>query len=281
MGSLDGCNTLVTGASRGIGAAIARRLASEGTAVAVTARSLEARRTLPGTLVETVETIAKEGGRAVALRADLMEPADRERLVDEARARLGPIDILVNNAAVAFDMPFLAVTEKRFRVAFEINVRAPWDLAQRVLPDMKEKGRGWIVNVSSATAGHPTGPPFDPFHREGGAVLYGATKAALDRISTGLAGEFHAHGVAVNSLSPVAAVMTPGVEALGVVPEEFRASAEPVENLAEATLALCEARELSITGRVLYSRPLLDELGRAVRTLDGRRPLPGRDEQEE
>lgn len=96
------------------------------------------------------------------------------------------------------------------------------------------------------------------------------TKAALDRASTGLVVELCEHRVAVNSLSPVAAVLTPGVEALGIVPEAFRASAEPVEHMAEATLALCEPGDPMITGRVLFSGPLLAELGREARTLGGR-----------
>jgi NAD(P)-dependent dehydrogenase (short-subunit alcohol dehydrogenase family) len=273
MGTLDGRVALVTGASRGIGAAIARRLGSEGAAVAVTARSLDAHPQLPGTLLETVEVIEKDGGRAVAISGDLMDGAARARIVRQAREALGPIEILVNNAAAAFYMPFERVSEKRFRVAFEVNVRAAWDLAQQVVPDMKELGRGWIVNVSSDTARHPEGPPFAEFHKSGGAVLYGATKAALDRISTGLAAEYHGHGIAVNSLAPVAAVMTPGVEALGVVPEEFRKTAEPVECMAEAALALCEERQSPITGRILYSKPLLEALGRSVKSLDGTRPL--------
>jgi citronellol/citronellal dehydrogenase len=270
MGSLEGRVALVTGASRGIGAAIARRLASEGAAVAVTARSVDTHPHLPGTLRETLAAIEGAGGRAVAIGADLMQPDDRARIVEEARAALGPIDVLVNNAAAAFYMPFAKVSEKRFRVAFEVNVRAPWDLAQRVVPDMEKQGRGCIVNISSDTARHPQGPPYGDFQRHGGAVLYGATKAALDRISAGLAAELFDAGIAVNSLSPVAAVLTPGVEALGVVPEEFRETAEPVEHLAEATLALCEPRDEPITGRVLFSAPLLEELGRPVRTLDGR-----------
>jgi NAD(P)-dependent dehydrogenase (short-subunit alcohol dehydrogenase family) len=102
-------------------------------------------------------------------------------------------------------------------------------------------------------------------------VLYGASKAALDRVSTGLAGELFEHGIFVNSLSPVAAVLTPGVLALGVVPDAWRENAEPVELLAEATLALCEPRDPPITGRVLFSKPFLAELGRAARTLDGER----------
>jgi NAD(P)-dependent dehydrogenase (short-subunit alcohol dehydrogenase family) len=165
------------------------------------------------------------------------------------------------------------VSEKRFRIAFEINVRAPWDLVQRVVPDMIERGGGSIVNISSAGAKHPEGPPFQPHDQFGGHTLYGATKAALDRISCGLAAELYVHGIRVNSLAPVAAVMTPGVEALGVVPDEFRASAEPVEALAEATLALCEDSDAPVTGRVLASLPFLEEIGRPIRSLDGRSVL--------
>jgi citronellol/citronellal dehydrogenase len=273
MGTLSGRVALVTGASRGIGAAIAQRLAAEGASVAVAARSVDAHPHLQGTLRETVAAIEAIRGRAVAIACDLGDASARAELVDAVHAQLGPIDLLVNNAAAAFYIPFESVTEKRFRVAFEINVRAPWDLAQRVVPDMKARGGGVIVNLSSASAAHPSGPPYDPFYRSGGATLYGASKAALDRISTGLAGELFEHRVFVNSLSPVAAVLTPGVLALGVVPDAWRESAEPVELLAEATLALCEPRDPPITGRVLLSKPLLDELGRAARTLDGTKPL--------
>ena len=97
--------------------------------------------------------------------------------------------------------------------------------------------------------------------------MYGMTKAALDRFSTGLAGEMYAHGIAVNSMSPIGAVMTPGVVALGFVPQEAIDAAEPVEAMAEAALALCVPD--APTGRVAYSLPLLEELGRPIRTLDG------------
>jgi NAD(P)-dependent dehydrogenase (short-subunit alcohol dehydrogenase family) len=273
MGSLDGRVALVTGASRGIGAAIAQRLASEGAAVAVTARSLDRHPHLPGTLLETVEAIEKAGGCAVAIRGDLLEASDRAACVTAAREALGPIDILVNNAAAAFYLPFEQVTEKRFWVAFEVNVRAAWDLTQQVLPDLRARGGGAIVNISSDSARHPEGPPFSDFYASGVSILYGASKAALDRVSTGLAAHLLPEGIAVNSLSPVAAVITPGVAALGIVPDEFVESAEPVECMAEAALALCERREPPITGRVLFSKPLLAELGRTVKSLDGGRVL--------
>ena len=261
---------LVTGGSRGIGASIARRLAAEGAAVAIMARTLDPDPRIPGTLRETLATIEADGGRAIAVKANLAEAADRERAIAETEATLGPIDILVSNAAMAVYNPFDAFTEKRFRLAFEINVHAPFTMAQRILPGMLERGRGWILNISSSTAIVPKGPPFDEFARTGGAILYAMTKAALDRFSAGLAAETHGRGVLVNALSPVAAVLTPGADAHDVIPEEYRASAEPMETMVEAALALCVATDPDLTGRVTYSLPLLEELGREVRTLDGK-----------
>lgn len=271
MRALEGRVALVTGASRGIGAAIAERFAAEGARVAVSARTEEAHPRLPGSLRETVERIRGRGGEARAFRCDLTEPTDRARLVEAVAAELGPVEVLVNNAAASFYRPFLDWTERRVRVAFEVNVLAPFDLAQRVVPAMRARGEGFVLNISSATARHPQGPPWDDFARHGGDLLYGTTKAALDRMSTGLAAELDEDGIVVNALSPVAAVRTPGVEALGIVPEAWLKEAEPVEWMAEAALALCTPGAPS--GRVALSGSLLEELGRRPHSLDGARPL--------
>jgi NAD(P)-dependent dehydrogenase (short-subunit alcohol dehydrogenase family) len=270
MGAAKGLTALVTGASRGIGAALAHRLAAEGAEVAVVARSLEAHPHLPGTLRKTVEGIRGLGGRAVAIQGDLSDTNARRRIADEALGKLGHVDILVNNAAAAYYMPFESYSEKRFRIALELNVHAPFGLAQQILPQMRRRRRGWILNISSATATPPPGPPFDEFATSGGALLYGLTKAALDRFSVGLAAEVYADGIAVNSLSPVAAVKTEGAEALKMIPPDRPDLVEPVEVMVEAALALCTGDPRTLTGRVVCSRSLLEELGRTPRTLDGK-----------
>jgi NAD(P)-dependent dehydrogenase (short-subunit alcohol dehydrogenase family) len=267
MGVLSGRVAIVTGASRGIGVGIAKRLAAEGAAVAVTARSLDSHPHLPGTLVETVDEIAKSGGRAIAIAADLSDPEQRPRIVAEARRALGPIDILVNNAAASFYMPYLKATAKRFQVGFEVNVRAPFELGQLVAPHMIEQRRGWILNISSATAELPIGPPYPAFHAEQGALIYGGSKAALNRITVGIAAELYKHNIVVSTLAPVAQVVTPGTQALGI--DAGEENIEGVEVMAEAALALVSCG-LELTGKNYYSQPLLEQLRRPVRTLDGK-----------
>jgi len=260
VGSMDGKVALVTGASRGIGEAIARRFAAEGAAVAVTARTVEdGDHPLPGSIAATVQAIADEGGTAVAVAADLVRPEDRARLVETVERELGPVDVLVNNAAVTFFEPVTSFSERHYHVMFEVQVRAPFDLAQRVLPAMRERRRGWILNISSPAAIHPQGPPYTAFMP--GGTVYGMCKAALERFTTGLAGEVHADGVAINVLSPSGLVPTPGVvhhHLDRLVPRETH---EPVEYMVEAAHALCTGDPASLTGRIAFSRQLLDELG--------------------
>jgi NAD(P)-dependent dehydrogenase (short-subunit alcohol dehydrogenase family) len=269
-GRLEGKNAIVTGASRGIGAGIARRLAAEGANVAITARTVDAHPTLPGSLNETLAALRELGpGKHLAIAADLASGDDRARIVPEARAALGPIDILVNNAAAAIYQSLLDYPLKRRRLMLEVNLLAPIDLAQAVIPEMRARGAGWIVNVSSATARH-NGPPFRTETISTTTGFYGATKAALNRATNALAAELCTAGIRVNTVEPRAGVLSPGAEVLAgdVLTDDLL---EPLESMVEAVLALCTCGP-ERTGRVHSSLDLIAELGRTVMALDGRAP---------
>jgi citronellol/citronellal dehydrogenase len=256
-GPLKGKVALVTGASRGIGAAIAARLAMEGAKVAITARTeSDGESRLPGTLRETVERIERAGGRAHPIKADLAQSAERQRLVEEAVAALGPIDILISNAAITYFAPVADFTDKRFGLMIEVQVHAPFHLAQLVVPSMRERGAGWIVNISSPAGLHPQQP-----YRRGaiGGTVYGMCKAALERFSTGLASEVYEDGIAVNAISP-GLVDTPGVAIHGLITEATRDRVQPIEVIAEAVYRLASGDPAKLTGQVAYAEPFLKEL---------------------
>ncbi|MEY2399123.1 MAG: hypothetical protein QOJ00_2297 [Actinomycetota bacterium] len=260
---LDGRVALVTGASRGIGEFVARRLAAAGATVGVSARTLEeGDNKFEGSVSRTVSEIRAAGGVAAPFRADLGDPGDRAQLVPLVEEELGPIDILVNNAAITYLEPVDRFSARKYDLMFDVQVKAPFELTQAVLPGMRQRKRGWILNISSGAARHPVGPPYQ--RGMGGGAVYGMCKAALERFSTGLAAEVYADGIAVNALSPTGLVATPGVIHHGLdklVPVERH---EPMERMVEAAYVLVTGDPAVLTGRVTYAKPLLEELGVAV-----------------
>ncbi len=262
-----GRRAVVTGASRGIGRAVAERLAAEGADVVITARTLDQHDHLSGTLRETADRLSRYGRRVEVLVADLSDPDDVAFLVPAAAERLtGPIDVLVNNAAAAIYQPLVDYPLRRRLLTFQVNVHAPLELMQAVIPGMLEAGRGWIVNVSSASARLSAGPPFD-VHAPGSAMaVYAASKAALNRMTNLMAVELEGTGIRVNTVEPKAAVLSEGAAALVgevIQPEEI----EALEEMVEAAVALCDCPE-HVTGRIGVSLDLIREWDLTVRGLD-------------
>ena len=171
-------------------------------------------------------------------------------------AAYGPVDILVNNAAITYFMPVAEFPEKRFKLMMEVQVYAPFHLAQLVLPAMREKKQGWIVNISSGAGIHPK----PPYTRRGGGTVYGMCKAALERFTTGLASEVQADGIAVNVVSP-GLVATPGVAVHGLITEATKDRVQPIEYIAEAVYQLATADPQQRTGTINYADPFLKEIG--------------------
>ena len=256
-GPLKGKVAVVTGASRGIGEAIAARLAQEGAKVVASARTAEEGESrLSGTLNDTIARIRKAGGEATLVKADLAQKEDRERLIETAIATYGPVDILVNNAAITYFIPVVDFPEKRFKLMMEVQVWAPFHLSQLVLPSMKERHTGWIVNISSGAAFHPKAP----YAAGRGGTVYGMCKAALERFTTGLASEVAADGVAVNVVSP-GLVETPGTLVHNLVNDASRSRVQPIEYIAEAVFQLASGDHKTMTGRIDHAAPFLKEMG--------------------
>ena len=236
MKALDGRVAVVTGASRGIGAGIAIRLAAEGANVAVVARTLTSDGAAGnGSLEGTLEEIDKVGGRGMPVVADLLDADSVALIVPEVERSLGQVDVLINNAGIAVYRSIDDLSTDQLRRVMEINYLTPVALAKAVIPGMREHQRGWIVNISSVVAAHAGTPPYDdvaPLFKVG--WHYGATKAALERFTTGLASELFSDGIAVNALLPVAGVRTLGFDALMGRIAERPNLLEPVEQMAEA-----------------------------------------------
>jgi NAD(P)-dependent dehydrogenase (short-subunit alcohol dehydrogenase family) len=238
----------------------------------VTARTVDRHDHLAGSLQETLERCRRHGRGAVhAVPGDLADPAGRLGIVPRAVAILGgPIEVLVNNAAAGIHRPLAEFTHRHRRIMYEVNVEAPLDLAQAVIPDMRDRGEGWIVNITSGSANLVPGPPYAPSTMPGNSI-YGATKAALNRLTNALAAELWGTGIRVNALDPARPVASEG--AVAHLQDRLPADAfAPVEIMAEATLALCTCPPEQ-TGHVLHDAPFLEAIGATVMTLAGDRPL--------
>jgi NAD(P)-dependent dehydrogenase (short-subunit alcohol dehydrogenase family) len=265
--SCEGKVALVTGASQGgTGTTLAVRLAAEGADVGITARSEEG-------LKECARRIEEVGGKALVLPCDLGDPdGGRADLVARTEEAFGPIDILVNNA-VAHDLKQVHEwTIPDLEWYTHVNLWAPWQMSAQVIPGMRERGSGWILNLTSFSGELPPGPPF-PYKAMDGSNMYGATKAALNRLTVATAGENYDYGIACNALTPQVAIYTPRSSNSTLIPD--KGMFEPVECMAEAGLALVTGDPKVLTGRIAFSVQLLLELQRPMYDATGTELIEG------
>jgi NAD(P)-dependent dehydrogenase (short-subunit alcohol dehydrogenase family) len=248
----------VTGASRGLGKAIARRFAAEGATVALTARTLDPDPKYVGSLHQTLDEIREAGGEALAVQADLSQADDRERMFAEVVDRVGSPDILVNNAAVTFLRGLDEFPEKRVRLMFEMHVLAPLHLTQLAIPAMRERRSGWVLMMTSVGGDRIEGPPFSDFDRTAGFGIYGTVKAGMSRLAQSLAAELYDDGIAVNAAAPSNPVATEGAGTLDLAKEDT----EDISLITETAFILCTGDPAKLTGQVVHTQPFLRERGR-------------------
>ncbi len=261
MGKLDGKSVIVTGASRGIGADIARMFAAEGGKVVCAARTLkEGDHPLEGSLESTVQSIHDAGHEATSMVANISLPEDCEKLVQQSREIYGPIDVLVNNAALTYYIPVREYPLNRWMRSWAINFQAPFILSKLVLEDMIPRRSGSIVNISSGASIGPGPGPYPNAAIRGG-TCYGTQKAALERLTQGLAEEEYENGISVTCVSPSQVVPTAGTVFHKLVTGMDDPRGESRDYVPMAALLLATEPLDKVTGKVTYSQQVLQEFG--------------------
>jgi len=242
MGKLEGKVAIVTGASKGIGAGLAKQFAAEGASVVVNYASSK------DGAEKVVKEITSKGGKAVAIQGDIAKQADVERVFAEAKKQFGKLDILVNNAGVYEFAPIEGITDQQFHKMFNLNVLG-LILASKEAAKYIDGEGGSIINISSiaSTSAPPT------------TTVYSATKGAVDTVTKALAKELGPRNIRVNAINP-GMVITEGVKSAGFDQSDFRKDLESrtplgrigkVEDIAPAAVFFASNDSSWITGETL------------------------------
>ncbi len=252
--NLAGKTLLITGASRGIGLAIAKRAAQDGANVVVAAKTTDTNPKLPGTIHSAAAEIEAAGGKALAVQTDIRDEASVAAAVQAAVARFGGIDILVNNASAISLTPTTATPMKRFDLMFGVNVRGTYCCTQACLPELiksAQAGRNpHVLNMS---------PPLSMReHWFKNHVAYTMAKYGMSMCTLGHAGEFKAYAIAVNSLWPRTAIAT---AALQMIPGVDIGKCRKPEILADAAWLILTSDAKTVTGNFFIDDTLLAERG--------------------
>ncbi|MBI4202550.1 MAG: SDR family oxidoreductase [Chloroflexi bacterium] len=245
--SLQGKVVVITGASRGIGRALAFGFAREGATVVAAARTMRAGTgEREGSLEETVAQIQREDGKALAVPCDVADEGQVQALVRRVLAEAGPIDVLINNAGVLQSRPILEITAQEWDNAVAVNIRGPFLTCKYVLPRMMERRQGNIINITSRA-----GERVDT-----NRLPYGMTKAALNKFTQNLAADMQPYNIAVNCLGPGLIQSRLPAPGRGPTTRDDRVAEAP-ETVVPAALWLAQ-QDASFTGRVVHR----DEFGK-------------------
>ncbi len=231
MGKLQGKIAIVTGSSRGLGAAIAINFAKEGADIVVTSLGTdESNPNLPGTMEETAAKIRALGRKAITVACDVTKEESVMAMVQAAVKEFGTIDVLMNNAGVAVYTPVIDLPVRHFDLVLAVNVRGTFLCCKHVAPVMIKQKRGSIINISSRAA-------LNYIDKRG--QVYGMAKAAIERFTYGFAAEMSEHNIAVNCIKPRATISTEGMRYWQKDPA-VRATWDTTEMIEKGTLFLAQ-----------------------------------------
>jgi citronellol/citronellal dehydrogenase len=260
MSALSGRVAVITGASRGIGRAVALGLARAGCAVVIAAKSTTSSEKLPGSIHTVAREVEDLGGQALPVQVDVRDETQIEAMAAETLRRFGRVDILVNNAGALWWKPVVETPAKRFDLVLGVNARAAFLCSRAVLPAMIDRGWGHILNFS---------PPLD-LSLVPGRVAYAISKLGMTLLSIGLAEEVRQHNVAVNSLWPVTIIESQASINWNLgTPEQWR---KP-DILVDAVLRIVRKEPATLTGQALLDEDFLRAEG--ITDFSGYACVPG------
>ena len=247
---LTGRTAFITGASRGIGRAIALRLAADGANIVVTGKTVEPHRILPGTIHTVADEIRRQGGGAIAVQMDVRDETQVQAAVDRAVDAFGRIDILVNNASAISLTGTDATPMKRFDLMHQVNVRGTFMCTQKCLPHLRRAGGAHVLNIA---------PPLNLAPRWFAPhVAYSMSKYGMSLCVLGMAEEFRADRIAVNALWPRTLIET---SAMNLVPGADRSRSRTASIVADAAQVIVTTDPSTRTGRFLIDEDVLREAG--------------------